>query len=462
MIEMEFLSVSIPEDVLKAEHTGNYTEAEELINTYLEKKLPAIMRERLEYELYRISRIKKNYCYSPAEARALLKETVKDLTDNEFDSLLEKNRLDCLSFNGHLFFEKRFADNLCFSDKAYKDRKIEDKKREEGKQLLHKRLDELLRGDSPKAYRVKGRITKMPKTAPKESRILKCWLPLPKSDLQQRASAWIKTDVSDFTVSRNNHPQRTFFAQKSVDPTSKNAFSVEFEYRITEIISNVDPDMVRLPKINMDTFLEEQYPHIVFTPYLKKLASEIVRDEINPYLMAKRIYDWITLNINYSFMKEYKFYGNLPEYAATNFKGDCGVQALLFITLCRICRIPARWQSGWYANPVSPGNHDWALFYCEPYGWLPVDCSFGGARRDNEAYREFYFGNLDAFRMITTTGFMAPFFPEKAFMRNDPYDNQSGEMETEKYALEEEDTIHLKEILEFTSLSDINERNDER
>jgi hypothetical protein len=55
---------------------------------------------------------------------------------------------------------------------------------------------------------------------------------------------------------------------------------------------------------------------------------------------------------------------------------------------------------------------------------------------------------------------MASFFPEKQYMRNDPYDNQSGEMETEKYAIEEEDTIHLKEIIEFTSLSDISERDD--
>jgi transglutaminase-like putative cysteine protease len=457
---MEFLSVNIPEDVLRAEYEGNYREAEGRINKYLEGRLPAIMRQRLEYEFYRISRIKKNYCYTLEAAKDVIKNTIKDITDEEFDNLLKDKKLDLILFEGDPFFEKRFADNLCFADKNYMQRKILDEKREKGKELLHNRLNELLKGDSPKAYKVRGRITKIPKVIPFDAKTIKCWLPLPKSDLQQRASSWIKTDISDFTVSRNNHPQRTFFAQKTVDPASKNAFSVEFEYRITEIISNVDPDMVRLPKINMDTYFEEQNPQIIFTPYLKKLASEIVKDERNPYLGAKKIYDWITLNVNYSFMKEYKYYGNLPEYAATNLKGDCGVQALLFITLCRICRIPARWQSGWYANPLSPGNHDWALFYCEPYGWLPADCSFGGARRNKEEYREFYFGNLDAFRMVTTTGFMSPFFPEKKFMRNDPYDNQSGEMETERVAIEEEDTIHLKEILEFTSLSDISERDD--
>jgi transglutaminase-like putative cysteine protease len=210
----------------------------------------------------------------------------------------------------------------------------------------------------------------------------------------------------------------------------------------------------------MDAYLQEQLPHIFFTPYLSYLAGQIKGDEKNPYLIAKRIYDWVTLNVKYSFMKEYKFYEDLSTYAAVNLKGDCGVQALLFITLCRICGVPARWQSGWYANPITPGNHDWAFFYCEPYGWLPVDCSFGGARRDKEEYREFYFGNLDAFRMVTTTGFMAPFFPEKQYIRNDPYDNQTGEMETDTGAVEAEDTVSIKEIIAFDEITDNKERDE--
>ena len=59
--------------------------------------------------------------------------------------------------------------------------------------------------------------------------------------------------------------------------------------------------------------------------------------------------------------------------------GRCGIQALLFVTLCRAVDIPARWQSGLYTTPVNVGCHDWAQFYVEPYGWLFADCSFGGS-----------------------------------------------------------------------------------
>lgn len=454
---MQFLCTELPESIVDCEKQGQFKLAEKKIKVILEKDIPELFKKRLEYELYRITRIRKNYKYTTEEALKQLKSQVNNITDNEFQTLVKEKRLDYLDFEDDRYFERRFADNLCFAEPDYMKRKVLDPDRENAKNLLHNRLNELLRGDSPKAYRVKGSITKKLMKTPDKTKIVKCWLPLPKSDLQQRVMPTIKTSIKDFTVSRNNHPQRTLFTEKEYSNSQEMSFSVEFEYNITEIISNVDPQQVSIPKLNMDAYLIEQLPHVVFTPYLRYLAEQIKGNETNPYLIAKRIYDWITLHVRYSFMKEYKFYQDLSTYAAINLKGDCGVQALLFITLCRICGVPARWQSGWYANPVSPGNHDWAFFYCEPYGWLPVDCSFGGARRDREEYREFYFGNLDAFRMVTTTGFMAPFFPEKKFIRNDPYDNQTGEMETDLGPVEDEDTICIKEIIQFEEISDKNE-----
>src|SRR6056297_2457927 len=450
---MEFLCTQLPESIIDCEKQGRFKLAEEKIERFLKKDIPELLRKRLEYERYRMHRIRKNYKYNSAEALTQLKSQVKDITDDEFQELVTDKRLDFVNVEGERYFERRFADNLCFAEPAYMTRKVLDPDRENAKNLLHNRLNELLRGDSPKAYRVKGSITKKLLKTPDNTKVVKCWLPLPKTDLQQRADPTIKTSIKDFTVSRNNHPQRTLFTQKYYNDSEEMSFSVKFEYRITEIISNVDPQEVTVPKLNMDAYLQEQLPHIVFTPYLRYLAEQIKGKEKNPYLIAKRIYDWITLHVRYSFMKEYKFYEDLSTYAAINLKGDCGVQALQFITLCRLCGVPARWQSGWYANPITPGNHDWAFFYCEPYGWLPVDCSFGGARRNKEEYREFYFGNLDAFRMVTTTSFMAPFFPAKDFIRNDPYDNQTGEMETDQGPVEDEDTFTSKEIIEFEQIS---------
>ena len=133
-------------------------------------------------------------------------------------------------------------------------------------------------------------------------------------------------------------------------------------------------------------------------------------------------------------MKSYSLIPDIPGYCARNLRGDCGVQALLFITLCRICHVPAKWQSGLYANPAYTGPHDWAMFFVKPYGWLYADPSFGGSAyaAGDENRRRFYFG------IWIPTGWQ-PTMPssrtfaevKKTFMPMDPYDNQSGEMETQ-------------------------------
>ena len=112
--------------------------------------------------------------------------------------------------------------------------------------------------------------------------------------------------------------------------------------------------------------------------------------------------------------------------------GDCGIFALLFITLCRCVGIPARWQSGLAAEPDFCGCHDWAQFYIAPYGWLYADASYGvsATRLGKEERRQFYFGNLEPYRMVANHAFQEEFTIPKDHWRADPYDNQSGEMET--------------------------------
>ena len=200
----------------------------------------------------------------------------------------------------------------------------------------------------------------------------------------------------------------------------------------------------------MAPFLSEEDPHIVFTPYIRSLVAELTGGVEDPLEKARRIYDFITLNMNYTFMPAYFVLENISENCARNFTGDCGVFALLFITLCRCAGIPAQWQSGLTAEPdLSCGCHDWARFYIPGHGWLYADPSYGiGARRKGkEERRKFYFGNMDPYRMVANNRFQAPFTVEKAQWRADPYDNQTGEMETADRGLWDEDVCKTKQTL---------------
>ena len=54
---------------------------------------------------------------------------------------------------------------------------------------------------------------------------------------------------------------------------------------------------------------------------------------------------------------------------------------------------------------------------------------------ESKLRHDFYFGNLDPWRMVANRAYCAPFSPEKKFPRADPYDSQRGEMETDKRGL---------------------------
>ena len=201
------------------------------------------------------------------------------------------------------------------------------------------------------------------------------------------------------------------------------------DYSFDYHVNYVELDPAKVSEEQPDFCLEEQAPHIVFTPYLRELRDELAGDETNPIILARRFYDFVTTKVMYSFMREYFTIECIPEYCAINLKGDCGVQALLFITLCRMSGIPARWQSGLYATEYYTGCHDWAQFYVAPYGWVFADLSFGGS-----AWRA---GEI---------------MPEKKWLRIDPIDNQRGEFEYEDHGLR---FSQLEVSQELISMEDI-------
>ena len=65
---------------------------------------------------------------------------------------------------------------------------------------------------------------------------------------------------------------------------------------------------------------------------------------------------------------------------------------------------------------------------------------------------ERYFGNLDAYRMVSNSAFQAPFLTEKQHWRADPYDTQVGEMETADKGLSYAEFDRFKAIVSFEEL----------
>ena len=151
--------------------------------------------------------------------------------------------------------------------------------------------------------------------------------------------------------------------------------------------------------------------NIVYNEALKNFAREITGTETNPYLMAKKLYNYIVNNISYSLMAHvYLEAEDIPEslYVFEHGYGDCGAQAMFFSALCRSLGIPARTTGGFQLFNHNLGGHFWAEFYLPNYGWLPVDTSVGRvgiyaywlSEKEREAFKDFFFGNQDPLRMV--------------------------------------------------------------
>ena len=176
----------------------------------------------------------------------------------------------------------------------------------------------------------------------------------------------------------------------------------------------------------------------MFTPEIRALSQQIAAGETNPYLKAKKFYDWIADQIKYSYAIEYSTIRNISDYCRTKGYGDCGQEAFLFITLCRLNGIPARWQTGWNTVPGGKTIHDWSEIYLAPYGWMPVDPYMGIyamqyattlPSEQRREIRDFYFGGLDYYRMAANSDHNQTLIPPKQSMRSDDVDFQRGELE---------------------------------
>ena len=446
---MQYLNVDLPDDVKSYVDAGYFNKARGLIALYLDRNISSILKERLEFELVRIKVLEKNYVYSFREAYELCDKKIENFTEAELHYLIDERYADWIFIEGEIKLSKRFLSNTIKVHPNVKDRLLVKEPTDISGDLRKKVVNEIIeKGSKSYFIHLKTGIRVKPDNEVKGNKI-KVHIPIPKNS-QQTKNIKIHLASPEYKeISSEGHPQRTLYFEE--DLKDENLFAVEYSFENHIKYKNLDYNLVS--KVQPKFYTNQELPHVKFSPFLVDLTNEIIHDEINPLKKARLIYDYITQNVQYSFMRPYISILSIAEYCAYNLKGDCGVQAILFITLCRIAGIPARWQSGLYVNPHFIGCHDWAEFYIEPYGWLFADPSFGGgAHRNNDMVGwNFYFGNLDPFRMVANDAFHYPLYPEKNFLRSDPYDNQTGEAETELMNLNE----YTENILEIIDIHEI-------
>ena len=282
---------------------------------------------------------------------------------------------------------------------------------------------------------------------PEGAQRVRVWFVLPQEDPIPGDGIAAAQRVSDlqidapypYRVERDSEGSKVLYLE-ATNPKDKELKIVEtFVVTRHEVRTNVDPSKAK-PLTEADRAKLAPYlaanKHVEIDDEIRKLAHEIVGDETNPVLAARKLYDWTLLNVDY-WVKDPKNKKASPvgstTYCLTFRTGNCTDFESLWTSLARAAGIPTRIVYGSFFKPDLNGvdgdqsYHCWATFYAPGLGWIPHDVAVADmyigdmvATPDNETLMrrttadgmfgvdptkvDYYFGNMDERRMVWSIG----------------------------------------------------------
>lgn len=431
----------IPDEIKKVIDSGEYTRAQKMISEYVEtNKLLDNEKEALLFESERLERVKKDFTKNRFQILTELQKILPSFPFDDFEKYEKDKSLEMILIDGEKRYFKNASANLFRINKKLKKQKEEilgppvDRLGDFKKAIVPKIIEESKAAKKKLVYeenfKITYTLTVKPNAVP-TGEIVKCWLPYPKENhpRQQRLKL-ISTSEEKYIIAPDTVLQRTIYMEKKTEKDSATKFTIEYEITgFAEYNDIFSQGVVPSEEVTLSEYVKERLPHIVFTDEIKTLSAKIIGEETNPLEKVRKIFTWIHDNIPWASALEYSTIPNISAYCLENLHGDCGIKTLLFMTLCRYNGIPAKWQSGWMLHPVEVNLHDWCEIYVQPFGWVPVDQSFGLINSENEKEKYFYIGNTDPYHLISNDDYSQPLFPVKIFPRSETVDFQRGEVE---------------------------------
>jgi len=273
-------------------------------------------------------------------------------------------------------------------------------------------------------------------TVPEGAQRLRVWVALPQDNdpAQQVRDLKIEAPYA-YRIERDSEGSRVLYLE-GVNVKEKEVTIVEsFGLTRSEVRDQVDASKAR-PLTDADRARFAKYleanKHVVIDNEIRKLADEIVGNEPNPVLAARKLYDWVLENVEY-WVKDPKNKKASPvgstSYCLTFRTGNCTDFESLWASLARARGIPTQIVYGSFLKPDLRGRdqdqsyHCWAEFYAPGLGWIHHDVAVADLYHgdfpvnvDNErllrltvadgvfgndpAKVNYYFGNLDERRVV--------------------------------------------------------------
>lgn len=285
---------------------------------------------------------------------------------------------------------------------------------------------------------------------------LKLWLPIPREWDSQKAVKIISSQPPPHARYEDpEHGNRMFFWDFGKEPErSSHKVDIKFRLESYEFHVEFDPNQIGpYDKTSKEYDLYTRNTHTInITSKIKELAEIAIGDEKNPYLQAKRIFEFTRKKMRYRILDFERGRGTkcLLDYPIMDektgkeyYEGSCNQYSALFVALYRAVGIPARSVVGFigwgpwikakdskplykFETKLSPEGlvgaqhygalrpHTWSEFLLPGYGWIPVDPLFSSIP----------FGHLGNQRVIMGIGRDVRIGPHAPENQNEGYGSQ--------------------------------------
>ena len=427
---------------------GQFHEADALIDATLRQPgVPAATLEALQFQRTRMQRMRQDFDLTADEVEAHVRKLIPGLTEAEFERWDADGLFEHMEIDGRRMYFARSPSNLFhLSAEARARSKVPMPFADSGlsKQFTAQITD--YDGDVIRRALTTGRWSVLPQRvrvtqsltvdadAVSAGKTIRAWIPYPREiPGQQEDIRLVASQPSGHRIAPVSALQRTVYLETTARAHQPTVFSVTYEVTLRAQYHAIDPTKVVPAMITPELapYVAERAPHIVFTEPLRVFSRQVVGDTTNPYRIAQKIFAAVDA-IPWAGAREYSTIPDLSAYTLHAGHGDCGEQTMMLITLMRMNGIPARWQSGWFYSSGDDNDiHDWAQIYLAPYGWVPVDVTYGRLESRDPSLKWFYLGGLDNFRIAFNDDFSRAFAPPKRFFRSDDVDSQRGEVESD-------------------------------
>lgn len=247
---------------------------------------------------------------------------------------------------------------------------------------------------------------------------VRLWIPLPHdSEYQTVDSIEYDAGSASSVISGDDWGNQMLYVEwdENAEPADR-VVTIHFDVKREEVLyPEIKEDESEVFSEEIKKNLEPS-KNLPLNDQVKAKAMEVTEGKSTDLEKARAIYDWVIANMNRNEEVKGCGEGDVCALLDTTMSGKCTDINSMFVALCRASGIPAREHFGIRINAedISKNQHCWAEFYVKGTGWVSADPAdvlkavlknnWSKEQEETKEKQEYYWGNLDAERIILSDG----------------------------------------------------------